>query len=299
MSRDPIRLVYLAGCGRSGSTLYGRLLGELEGWLHLGEALRFLFHDGMMARLPYCGCGARVTECPFWAEHLAAIDPQMRRRATEALRLRRLLRPSLLAGGRPVAGDTAMGEAVAATLHRLRDRSGARVLVDGSKNPANGFLVADRDDVELHVLHLVRHPGGVVASWSRPKGYLRGHSTPRILGWWLSANLFADLLGRRAASYHRIRYEEAVADPAGVLNRLRTAVEDPAEAAQDRLPFLDGAKATIGLQHLLAGNPDKMQGGEVMIRDRGWRLGAAHRSLVTIATWPLLLRYGYGLRGVG
>jgi len=292
----PIHLVFLAGCGRSGSTLFGRLLGEIEGWIYLGEALRFLFHDRMRKRLPLCACGEAVEACPFWREHDACIDPALRSRATKALRLRGQLTAPFLGRLRSV-GDPVMADAMEAMLRRVQRASGVRVLVDGSKNPANGLVLAGRPGVILHVLHLVRHPGGVVNSWSKPKGYLQGHGTVRILGWWWATNVHAELLGRRAASYHRVRYEDAVADPAAVLERLVRAVEQPVGPAEGlSFPFLKGCTATIGRQHILAGNPDKLRTGPTVIQDPGWRLEGHRRFLVPALAWPLMRRYGFTVR---
>ncbi len=296
----PIKVLYVAGAGRSGSTLIARLLGELDGYVHIGEASRYLFHERMYTRMRVCGCGEEVDVCPFWGPHVPTIDPDVRRVATEAVRVRYLALPAFLRQrhlGR--TEQDALRREMGAILRRVANDADARVLVDGSKNPANGFLLTSIPGVELHVLHLVRHPGGVVRSWSRPKGYLRHYSAPRVVSWWLAMNLFAERLGRRAVSYDRVRYEDAVADPAALLRRLTTSlgVGTPSPQEPD-LSFLAGANASFGVQHALAGNPDKLQRGSTEISDRGWSLPTGRRLLVSALSAPLRWRYGYDGHGV-
>jgi hypothetical protein len=52
--------------------------------------------------------------------------------------------------------------------------------------------------------------------------------------------------------------------------------------------------------HTVAGNPLRFRRGDVAIEaDLEWRsrLEAGPRRVVTALTWPLLLRYGFRLRG--
>lgn len=61
---QPVRLLYLAGIGRSGSTLLERLLGEVPGVCSLGEVTH-LWRRGVL-RNERCGCGTPFLDCPFW-----------------------------------------------------------------------------------------------------------------------------------------------------------------------------------------------------------------------------------------
>ena len=62
--RSPVRVIYLTGTGRSGSTLLGNALGSMPGTLSAGE-VRFLLRRGI-GELGRCGCGEPVVECPVW-----------------------------------------------------------------------------------------------------------------------------------------------------------------------------------------------------------------------------------------
>src|ERR1700684_4694430 len=62
-------VIYIAGTGRSGSTVLANILGEVEGLFAAGE-VRYLWQRGLKeGRL--CGCGLPVRECPVWSRVLA------------------------------------------------------------------------------------------------------------------------------------------------------------------------------------------------------------------------------------
>ena len=61
-----MRVVFIGGSGRSGSTLIERLLGRLPGVCNVGE-VAFLWERGLQ-RGELCGCGLALLECPFWCE---------------------------------------------------------------------------------------------------------------------------------------------------------------------------------------------------------------------------------------
>src|SRR5437870_4438917 len=62
-SMRPVRVLYIGGCGRSGSTLLDRMLGQVPGVCSLGE-LTHLWR-GLLDNAE-CGCGAPIRDCPFW-----------------------------------------------------------------------------------------------------------------------------------------------------------------------------------------------------------------------------------------
>ena len=60
----PTVVLYIAGTGRSGSTLLASILGEVEGVFAAGE-VRYLWQRGLAERR-LCGCGVPVRDCPVW-----------------------------------------------------------------------------------------------------------------------------------------------------------------------------------------------------------------------------------------
>src|SRR5438874_767855 len=65
LTRD-LRILFIVGMGRSGTTLLELLLGRLEGWVAGGELRRY-WHG---ASIPgwVCGCGRLLADCDFWRQ---------------------------------------------------------------------------------------------------------------------------------------------------------------------------------------------------------------------------------------
>ena len=72
---DPVRVLYVAGTGRSGSTLVSTILGHLPGVFSAGE-LRFLWLRGV-TQDQMCGCGARFSACPVWVDVMADLEGRL------------------------------------------------------------------------------------------------------------------------------------------------------------------------------------------------------------------------------
>jgi hypothetical protein len=304
-----IEVLYIAGAGRSGSTLLDILLGNHPDVLSVGELAK-LVGNGYVDGQP-CACGARPAECPLWAEvrqrwlgELPAVAlPALAAELAASERIRRW--PKLLAA--ELAEDPtwrAYAEHQRRLLAALLAVSGRRVVVDSSKNPSRALALAAVPGVELRLVHLVRDPRGL--AWSYRKPFARDeragvqHDIAPQAAWrsalgWSLANLQSEWLARRLGPGRslRVRYEDLVDRPAGVLGRLgRLAQLDlgPVAAALAR-----GEELAVG--HVIGGNRLRMAQRVQLRPDREWqeRLAARDRRTVTALTWPGLLRYGYPL----
>jgi sulfotransferase family protein len=307
----PVKVLYIAGSGRSGSTILDRILGQLNGFFSVGELCN-LWDRGLLAHRR-CGCGVPVDQCPTWTAILAGGFGRLpdEAEATRVLKLRAAFVrvrhiPRVLATrwlGRSGADDELLG--VLARLYRaVQQQTGCRVLVDSSKAPLYAELLARIPSIDLYVVHLVRDPRATAYSWLRRKelpdfGDVRQMQRLRPLrasGLWTLWQTMSELLmGRRSGRYLRLRYEDFVAEPQGSVRRIAALVgEEPAA-----LPFVSPAAARLGVTHSVSGNPNRFETGAVQLRpDTEWvdRLARSHRALVTAVTWPLLLRYRYPLR---
>ena len=72
-SPTPIKVLFIGGAGRSGSTLLDRLLGQTPGLVSVGEVTN-IWKVGFTDDFP-CGCGELFSGCPFWREVIAAAFP--------------------------------------------------------------------------------------------------------------------------------------------------------------------------------------------------------------------------------
>lgn len=172
--RGRVTVCYLAGTGRSGSTVLANVCGQIDGWFSAGE-IRFLWERGVLAdRL--CGCGEPFSRCETWEKVLGAAFPdnppgagRMRDDVVAAARMRRL--PAIL--GAAGTGGAAVDPDLLAVLGRLyvalAETTQSSVIVDSSKLPSYAWLLSQVPEIDLRVVHLVRDPRAAAWSWLRKK----------------------------------------------------------------------------------------------------------------------------------
>lgn len=281
----PLRILFLAGSARCGSTLVGRMLGELPGMVNAGElGLSLLFADAQAVTAP-CGCGQAEADCAFWT---AIGDGRALRDCGRPWRTRHLVRLWWRMRRNPRL-RAEMAAVFVPLYRRVAQQAGADWVVDISKNPAVGLVLGELPGVELAVLHLVRDPRGVVASWRTRKAYLPKIRPIKVVRWVWFASLWSEFLARRAAVRWCFRYCDVLADPAAMLQAIAARLQRPAPA----LEFLRPGAVRFGLQHVLFSNPDKLDGGWIPLRVQEVQLDRPARWLTNLLTWPLLARYGY------
>jgi hypothetical protein len=302
-------VLYVAGEGRSGSTLLDRLLGQVPGVVAGGE-LREVWYWGL-ARNASCGCGEPFRSCPFWTAvgHDAfggwdRIDPQEAVDLARAVdRLRTVPR---LRSRRPRLTDHVRRylDRQARLYGAIAQAAGARVVVDSSKVPSAAAVLLRVPSIDLRVVHLVRDSRGVAYSWSTPVRrtdvpgedvYMHRFGPARIALRWIERNEVARSVASAVPST-LVRYEDLVADPAATVARV-AELAGVRLAAHD-LAFIGQGEASLAPTHSVMGNPSRMSGGVQPIRaDERWRASMTPRSrwTVTAITWPWLVRFGYRL----
>ncbi|GLW97571.1 sulfotransferase [Microtetraspora sp. NBRC 16547] len=307
---DAHPVIFVGGLGRSGTTLLERLLGELPGVVPLGEVVH-LWARGIHADEP-CGCGEAFSRCPFWGKvGNLAFGRWQASEADRLLRLRarvdRTRRVPLLAfggaggpgSGRRAADLGAYVSTYASVYAAAAEVADGHWVIDSSKHASLAHCLAAVEGTRerLRVVHVVRDPRAVAASWrsdvTRPEdGRPMARWAPgRTAVHWLVQNLAFELLRRRGVSVVRIRYEDLLHSPAETLRELAAELRLP--RARDALLFLDDQEALLGVAHTVSGNPMRFAVGRVRFSERRPPLPLVHRLLVTALTWPLLHRYGY------
>jgi hypothetical protein len=309
-----VRVVYIGGWGRSGSTLLDLILGQAEGVFSAGE-VREIWHRGLVENRP-CGCERPLRECPFWqAVGEAAFGGWDRIPLPEILRLRYSLdRPwsfPALPLGRLVNPIGARVQAYAGTLQLLytaiAEVSGASVIVDSSNLPSHAFLLRTMPGIDLRVIHLVRDSRAVAFSWRKyveksrsarlsaalPR-YNPGSSSLR----WLYYNGLTQTLRPLQVPYTFVRYEDLIDAPRDHVGRLLRHAGLTGNAAEPS--YIKGHRVRLEGNHTVDGNPMRFTSGELELRaDQAWRrqMPSRDRRVVTALTLPLLAAYGYPVNG--
>ena len=287
-----VKLLYVAGYARSGSTFFDSVLGSHPRVFSAGELTHL--YDDAHSGAP-CGCGEPLTSCEIWGKVLSevAADPNdariLTRRCEHGLRGRRVERQRL-------RDYEDLWRSVLASLERHAD---ADVIVDASKTmlfaAKRPWLMRGLDRQHFRLVHLTRDPRA--SAWSVRKGgnpiaanrRLKSLSAWRTAGTWIAANIVAERAASRSVALH-VRYEDLVQDPGHVLNRVGELVDLDLETVADHL----AAGRALPAGHGISGNRVRHSGTLSLNPDEDWRSSApASIRRVMAMTAPLAHRYGY------
>jgi hypothetical protein len=308
--RAAVKVLFIMGWDRSGSTILDLLLGAIHGSTAVGE-LSNIWKRGIVEGRS-CGCGRPVLECDVWSAVLRDVFGRVptpedaraimafRRRHTRMRHTWRILR-----GGDP--GLRRYGELLSRMHHAIAARTGARVVVDSSKDASDAAALLAAPGVDVSFVHLVRDPRAVAYSLRhRPKVQTDAAEPSRMrrLGVfqgtldWVIWNVAAERVARAARGRtFFLRYEDLVEDPRGALRSIAELVGE----ADAELPFVDERSVIVEPAHTVSGNPSRFSSGRVDIRgDDEWRREQPvfDRWTATAIAAPLMRRYGYALRCV-
>lgn len=301
-----MKVLYIGGTGRTGSTMLDQLLGQFPEAFSGGE-MAFFWSRGIAAGA-ICACGEPVRACPVWSRSIASLGEDPDQLASRMIELRRRFRwPHVFAMMLPGFSRSRLAETgeLPRTMQRLYEDVAAsqhvELFVDSSKEPHYSYLLREGSELDIHFLQLVRDPRAVAYSWQRRKTE-KGLTTDEIMEQrpsWLSvayyafSNIVSEIFWiRRTDRFAFLRYEDFVADPAGTLEAIGRFTGVPI-APQT---VLDGASFDLGEMHTSWGNPSRVGRRSITIRqDEAWRteLSAVDKLIVTVLTLPLLIRYGY------
>lgn len=307
---EPLKVVYIGGQGRSGTTLLERALGELPGVLNIGESVH-LWDRGLRDN-ELCGCGQPFSACPFWQSvGEVAFGGWAELDADEAVALRfsvdrnrylpLLLRPGLSPRYRQRHAQYL--DRLAQLYRALAEVSGARVIIDSSKHASYALMLSQVKGVDLRLLHVVRDSRAVAHAWTKKIARPEAGGAPMPVYGPAKAALLWDVQNavieqmQRRHPYLRVRYEDFVQAPKDVL--LAAAQFAGIADGADILEFLDGDVLRVNPSHTVAGNPMRFASGDITIKsDESWQaeMPTSRRRFVSALTLPLQRHYGYDPR---
>jgi hypothetical protein len=296
-------VIYIAGYGRSGSTILDILFGSLPNVVSLGEVANlWQLYFGDEVR---CSCGRTYRDCPFWSQVIDYFEPEADSTAFDGYqRLSRRVQDwkrflALLL--QPVSHPDMHSYArlMSRFFDAVAQSSGTTVVVDSSKSSyphAWRALALQRlCGLDVRVIHLVRNGMGVMASrltggnrklalgldGREPLAAYRG-----LVGWLIS-NLCVILtrLFLPGGRYYFLSYEELITQPEQSITRLGKYLE------LEVTPILEGIEQGQGFAvgHLVAGNRLAQKSEVRLNRSLQPPVGLAwhHRLAYRLCGWPL------------
>lgn len=307
-----IALVYIAGYGRSGSTLLEGIMSCQPGMVALGEVSFLMSHwqDNAAA----CACQANIGTCSFWSPickrflsevAMAPGDIYKLQQKVEACRTRRLMHLKPWA----TTSDIKRYQVVMTRLYdAIKDSCppGTTHLIDSSKTAYTSAMkpqhLLQNRAVDLYVIHLIRDLRGVI--WSivfrglnrrldqklSSKASMPG---ARAIVGWIAANRAADRLRLLLpiARYYRLRYEDLVSKPEAVLKNLGAFLGVDFSGVAQKID--EGIIPP--LRHQVGGNRMRKEQRLLLRPDFQWRirLQRRYRIAARILAGSRLQFYGY------
>lgn len=311
MQDEKIKVLYIGGSGRSGSTLLERILGQLDHFVAVGE-LRHIW-DKSFSDNQLCSCGKHFRDCEFWQAVTQEAFGQLSQNEIEEIkalknsidRVRYI--PQLLwkSAKHEQASNAVKYEKILTKLYKaIKKVSGAEFIVDASKDPSTAYFLRTMKCIDLHVLHLVRDSRAVAFSWQRKKvfrpeisgeqSYMATYSLSYSSMDWVYRNILINMLQYLTPKYLRIQYEMLMQEPQKLLEIIQEFVQTP----QTDYDFVRHNKLHLQIGHTATGNPFRFKYGDVTLRfDNEWqqKMSKMDQAIVTLMSFPLLYHYGYPL----
>lgn len=309
VATEPIRVLYIGGEGRSGSTVLEKALAAHPEVVAVGE-LKYLWRWGIR-RNELCACGNPVPKCEFWSavgERLfgpggfaspeaVTVLEEYERTAANRRMLASFLTPVLPSSRRRLARVRKfLGRLYAA----IAAEAGASVVVDASKHPMHLSVAYRADGVDMAVVQLVRNPCGVTNSWSKkvslphdPTGTrtMGPHPAAMVVPRWALMNLAVQYI-RWFRDGAVIRYEDFCRHPKETIATiLRLADLDPT-----LVPDTGTEAIALTAGHGIAGNPARFGADEITVKeDTAWRSNVPRLKQLAIkaAVLPQVIQYRY------
>lgn len=285
----------ICSAARSGSTLLDMLMGGHSKAASLGE---FSFFGKAMAIGESCSCGKKLAECGEWGKVLQRIKSEQGidlKSNTYALRqwdtyasvykdpaqqtllyiaasklrsamcyLRYIVPRSYSFIRLPLAPSLIRGVVNTFNLYNVVAQEWKKeLIVDSSKNVNKALSLYEQDPANIRIIFLTRDGRGVYFS-RRSSNFSRRQA---VRGWLRYNRRALTLLSRQVPEEHllRLKYEDLIADPAVVMQRICSFLGIEFEPA-----MLD---LSHGERHLVNGNDSRFNRERGIRADVRWKEG--------------------------
>lgn len=298
-----VRVAYIIGDVRSGSTMLDIALGNMES-VHSSGELSWFAHCWKYS-VP-CSCGAPCTKCAFWSAVKKTWDrmngddcldlyESLRSRFERIRKIPFLFTQQLFSS----AQFRRYAVLTCALFEAIQEVSEKEIIVDSSKNPGRSLALSMIAGIDMHPIHLIRDGRGVLFSRKKtaPENRSRGLQEPRPLpAWrsslsWLLVNQVAELVTRRFASRAvQLRYEDLFQDTPGFAAKIAAPLKlNPANFA-DLIQ-----RGRLNVRHLVAGNRVRFSQTICLSPDRQWEkeLSASDRRVFDLIAGWYARKHGY------
>jgi hypothetical protein len=276
---DRVRIVYILGSGRCGSTLLDAILGTGSAQISAGEldalprAMRRSTAGDEWGTLTTCSCGRPISRCELWTAVWQDIG---RSYGVDSFQDAVSVYERVLVSLPQILAARALGtrrfrdqlDHLGFVARSIAEHSGRTVVVDSSKNPARGWMyeLLSREQFDVRFVHLVRDGRAVVDSNLKHFDPTLSGPSPPPWGpaatagystlYWLYMNLHSSLLGRKAKGrYVRVNFDRLMVAPRREIERLGRELDLDLSEALERI----GTDRPMERGHIVLGNRSKLR----------------------------------------
>lgn len=266
-----MKIIYIAGDGRSGSTLLDSILANLENSISVGECHRFWGRFYETDTL--CGCSDKIEDCQLWRtidekikNNFPNYNPKiMRKQVMEIQYFSNFQKiPKLIS----TPSWKTFGEIVKFYYSEIAKTSNSEIIVDSSKSISWAYLLQSLDFCDLRIIHLERDLTSVANSWKKtvnlPEYYDKVVLMPKksnflITKSWFKIKFLAKKL-KTSTHYLFVEYKNLCKRPKEILSEIEKFIEED----------LNYENLQNKKNHAIGGNPmrSELSGNIVIKKDR-------------------------------
>jgi len=311
-----MKLVLIASAGRSGSTLFEKIIGEINDFFPLGEVNHIWKRSFIENQL--CSCGKPFKECEFWQEiakkFLADLkyDPhsilKLQRSVARIRHLPYLLFPKLRPSKYKYLLYNYM-KILEKFYKIINENVDHKILIDSSKIPTHAFILNEMG-LDLYLIHLIRDSRAVAYSWQRKKkrpeiywtnSYMSRYSIIKATQDWILKNLLIEYLKMKVKHHQTVSYEIFSQFPKITIIKLIRWLQ--IDFSEDKISFFKNEKIVYlkRINHTVSGNPVRFKQGKIEIKtDTEWmyNMPLLKKIVVSILTHPLLIYYKHKFKNI-
>lgn len=253
-----IKVLYFAGSGRSGSTIFNIILGNHPQIFGGGE-LQNMCEVYNASKI--CSCQAPLINCKFWSsvmnDWLSKVDDDNIDSGLKkwgniegVFSLKSWLKMYFGIGQKSKEFEEYLNSTTE-FYRSLQYHSNKEIVVDISKNPLRAWALEKNPNIDLRMVHLVRD--GRAVAWSLKKNAKeqnRKRPTWRAAMFWVVINRLTNLVRSKVEHKTVVRYEDFIENPGIILKQIGLMSEVDFSSIINKIESNDD----FVIEHVMAGN---------------------------------------------